>query len=234
MEFRAFLALTAALAGRSDFALVEFEGVDAAGLSSTNAIRLYHSGRALLYALQGWNRLALREGEAFCQRAEISEGALSGKQFLALLHSLLAFDALKKREFDRMDAEIAKGLGAWPDNPLLVYLTGEKLAANGEWEEAAVSLEIQAAGSKDEWAAKLLAQRARDLRDGKGSAKALVLDGRLITDFAVHYAANAARNSTAGRKLGEAIDGARSLGRDLWQKAASAGGAAPEPESSGE
>ena len=199
-------------------ALAEFESVDAGSLRGTNALRIYHGGRALLCAMQGWNRLAAREAGAFGQYADFSKGPLDGKQLLVLTHVFLAYDALKKREFAKMDTEISQSLRAWPDNPLVVYLTGEKLAANGEWEKAAASLEAQAAGCQDEWLAKLLAQRARDLRDGKGSAKALVLDGRFLTEAAAHYTLNAAKNSVAAKRLGAAVDEAKAFGRELWQR----------------
>jgi hypothetical protein len=232
MEFRAFLGLTFIYAGIGDFALAEFESVNARSLSGTNALRIYHGGRALLYAMRGWTRLTAREVEAFSKYAESSEGAVNGKQFLALMHTYLAYDALTKREFEKMDARITQSLRAWPDNPLVVFLTGERLAAKGEWEKAANSLETQAAGAKDEWLAKLLAQRARDLRDGRGSAKALVLDGQFLTDMAAHYTLNAAKNSAAAKKLGAAVDEAKAFGRELWQKmpllGAPAGGETPQ------
>lgn len=219
MEFRAFLGLALVLTGSGDFALAEFESVDAGSLRGTNALRIYHGGRALLCAMQGWNRLAAREAGAFSPYAEFSQGPVNGKQLLVLMHAFLAYGALKQREFERMDAEISQSLRAWPDNPLVVYLTGEKLAANGEWEKAAASLEAQAAGSRDAWLAKLLARRARDLRDGQGSAKALLLDGQFLTEVAAHFTLNTAKNSAAAKQLGTAVEEARAFGRELWRKA---------------
>ena len=225
MEFRAFLGLTFVFAGSRDFALAEFESVEAGSLRGTNALRIYHGGRALLYAMQGWSRLAAREAGAFSPYAEFSQGPVNGKQLLVLVHAFLAYDALKQREFERLDAEISQSLRAWPDNPLMVYLTGEQLAANGEWEKAAASLEAQAAGSQDAWLAKLLARRARDLQDGQGSAKTLLLDGQFLTEVAAHFTINAAQNSAAAKQLGAAVEEARAFGRELWRKAPPPGNA---------
>lgn len=65
------------------------------------------------------------------------------------------------------------------------------------------------------WIARRLAQRARDLRDGKGSTKPLVLDARFLVQFAAHATTKAAANSTAGKKLKAWMDGAKTLGQEL-------------------
>jgi hypothetical protein len=65
IEFRALLGLALVLHGGSDLALAEFESVDSAGLSTTNALQIYHGGRALVYVMQGWDRLAAPEVESF-------------------------------------------------------------------------------------------------------------------------------------------------------------------------
>jgi len=216
IEFRAFLGLALALAVSDDFALAEFESVDSRSLSGTNALMIYHGGRALIYARQGWSRLATPEVEAFCRYAELSQGPVSGQQLLALFHAFLACDALEKLDFNRMDAEISQSVRSWPDNPVVVFLTGERLAANGEWEKAAVSLETKAAGTENEWIARRLAQRARDLRDGKGTAKALVLDSRFLAEMTAHYVAKA--SGQPGKKLEEAVTAAKEFGRSLVEK----------------
>jgi len=215
VEFKAFLALAFFALGQSDFALAELESVDPTTLQGTNALAIYHGGRAMLYALRGWNQLAAPEAEAFGKQAQISNTPLEGKQFVAMFHMFTAYDAFTKREFVKMDAALAQSIRAWPDNPLAIYLTGEKLAATGEWEKAADSLAARAAGTEDEWIAQRLAQRARDLRDGKGSAKALVLDARFLVEFAAHATAKTARNSAAGKKLSEWLEGAKAFGQEL-------------------
>jgi hypothetical protein len=218
VEFKAFLGLSMLLLGNSDFALAEFESVETNQLSTPNAVFLYHGGRAVLYALHGWNRLAAPEIEAFGQTSGLPEASVYSKQIVAVFHALLACKAQRDGDFNKFDMEVAQTIQVWPDNPLAVFLTGERLAANGEWEQAAISLEARAAGTDEEWIAKRFAQRARDLRDGKGSAKALVMDREFLTEVVIHFAAKGAKDSEAGRKLGEIVDAARSFGQELRQK----------------
>lgn len=225
VEFKAFLAVAFFMLGQSDFALAELESIDPATSRGTNDLRLYHGSRAMLYALRGWNHLAAPEAEAFSKQAQISDTPLEGKQIVAMFHAFTAYDAFTKREFIKMDAALAQSIRAWPDNPIAIYLTGEKLAATGEWEKAASSLEARAAGTEDEWIAQRLAQRARDLRDGKGSTKSLVLDARFLLEFAAHATAKTARNSVAGKKLGEWIEGAKAFGQELRSNIPFLGGA---------
>jgi hypothetical protein len=218
VEFHAFLGLSLVFLGSRDFALAELESIDLAHVQSPGALQIYHGGRALLYAMQGWNRLAAREVELFCKEAELPSGPVNGKQLVAFFHAFLAYEALQQREFAKLDSELAQSLRAWPDNPIAVFLTGEKLAANGEWEKAAQSLETQAAGSKDEWIAGRLAQRARDLRDGKGTTKALMLDARFLVEMAAHLILREASDSAAFKKVETAVEQAKTFGRELRDK----------------
>lgn len=218
IEFRAFLALTFTCLGRTDFALAEFEPLDPAALKGTNALAIYHGGRTLLYTMEGWNHLASQEAERFSEVFATSEGPVEGRMLVAVLHAFMAYEAGSTRQFIKMDAEIAQSIRAWPENPMLVFLTGEKLASNGEWEKAAESLEASAAGTKDEWVAKRLAERARELRDGRGSTKAFALDARFLIPFAAQCLATRAKDSTAGRKLIEAVEEAKSFGNNLRQR----------------
>jgi thioredoxin-like negative regulator of GroEL len=152
---------------------------------------------------------------------------------VALFHLFTACDAFTKRDFVKMDAALAQSIRAWPDNPLAVYLTGEKLAATGAWEKAADSLEARAAGTEDQWIAQRLAQRARDLRDGKGSTKSLVLDAHFLVEFAARATAKTARNSSTGRKLSDWLDGAEAFGQALRSSVPFLGSAATTKSSEG-
>jgi thioredoxin-like negative regulator of GroEL len=120
---------------------------------------------------------------------------------VAIFHGFMACQALQKKDYSQADEEIARGFQTWPNNPLTVFLTGERLAANGEWEKAADSLESQVAGTSDEWIAHQLARRARDLREGKGGSQALALDSGFLLELAIHAATRSAKNSDAARKF---------------------------------
>jgi hypothetical protein len=225
IEFRAFLGLAMISAGSPELALAELESVDVATLQTTNALQIYYGGRALLYAHQGWNQLAGSEVEAFMKHADVSKGEIEAQHVVAMFHVLMAGQALKNRELKKADEEIAQCVKAWPNNPWAVFLTGERLAANGEWEKAAESLEANAAGSKDEWFARKLAQRARDLRDGKGSTKALILDAGFLLEFVPRAMFRVAQESESGQRAGEILDEARAFADRLhknfpWQREA--------------
>ena len=235
IEFRAFMGAAFVMLNQSDFALAEFESVDVAHLRSTNSLRIYHGGRALLYAMQGWNHLAAVEAEAFTNTVEFAEAPVTGRQLVACLHGLLAIEAADQRDFVKMDAEIAQSFRVWPDNPVAVFLTGERLAANGEWEKAAGSLETLAAGTEDEWLVRRFAQRAREFRDGKGSTKALVFDSRFLFQMGAHMTVKAAKSSTVGQRSAEFLDEASVFGKDLLKKVPFiSGGALPSPQQSNE
>jgi hypothetical protein len=217
-EFSAFLALAFVALGQKDFALAEMESVNPATLRATNELAIYHGGRAILYAVQGWNQLAAPEAEVFSQHAQLLDGPVSGPQLVALFHAVTACEASTRRDFIKMDEAIAQSIRAWPDNPVATFLTGEKLAANGEWEKAAESLEARVAGTEDEWIAKQFAQRARELRDGKGSTKALVLDARFLIELAAHATVKTAKNSAAAKRLEAWIEEAKQFGQKLREK----------------
>lgn len=218
VEFRGFLACSWWVMGQGDFALAEFESVNVAQLPDTNAVQFYHVGRALLYATRGWDHLAADEIAAVARQSKSLEGPVDGPAVAGCFHALLAYQALEQRDFVKMDAEIAQCLRVWPDNPLTVYLTGEKLAANGEWEKAAESLEKSAAGTGNEWTAQKVAERARELRDGKGSRKAFVLDARFLLQAAAQHAIKQAGETAASRKTRELLEQVRTFGQELRQK----------------
>jgi hypothetical protein len=217
MEFRAFLGVAFVMMGRTDFALAELEAAAVPAVTETNARTIYHGGRTLLYASQGWNHLAAAEAENLGPYLTLSNGPVNGRLLVAILHGTMACEAGSKRDLVKMDAEIAQCIRAWPENPLLGFLTGEKLAANGEWEKAAESLEARAAGSGDEWLAGRLAQRARELRDGKGSTKGFVMDAWFLVQFAAHCAVTEGTNSAAAKKLAAAVAEAGVFGRNLFR-----------------
>ncbi len=215
IEFRAFLSLAFVSVGQGSVALAEFEAVDPASLEDTNAVALYRTGRSVLYAVQGWNHLAAQEAELLNELYGSSEETIDGRCIVAGVHALMAYEAGKNHEFAKMDAEIAQVVRAWPDNPFVIYLTGEKLAANGEWEKAATSLELSAAGSKDAWFATQIAGRARELRDGRGSTAAFALDARFLIPFVARGVAAQAENLEVGKKLTETVEQAKAFGTNL-------------------
>jgi hypothetical protein len=99
-----------------------------------------------------------------------------------------------------------------------VFLTGERLAANGEWVKAANSLEAQAAGTGNEWIARQLARRARDLRDGKGNSQAPALDSGFLLEVAIHATVQTAKNSAAAKELEQFTTEAKAFAQRVTEK----------------
>jgi hypothetical protein len=112
VELNAFLALGFRLLGFADFALAEMESVDAAQLTRTNALLIYHGGRALIYVIEGWDRMAEREVDAFAALSPAANDPVSSNQAVAIFHGFMACEALQKKDFARADEEIARGLQA--------------------------------------------------------------------------------------------------------------------------
>lgn len=210
-----YLALGFSLSGFSDFALFELESIDHSRLSSTNARAFFHAQRGFLCAWHGWEHLATCELKQAVTLQPQGWERLSSTQSVALLHLWFAWNGVKKADWTKVDVQVSKAVQAWPDNPIAVFLTGEKLAANGEWVKAADSLEARAAGMKDEWLAKRLAQRARDLRDGKGTAKALFAEPGFFAELSAHVLVQSLKDSASANYLQSLLNDAKTFGSRL-------------------
>ncbi|MCL2641322.1 MAG: hypothetical protein FWD53_10785, partial [Phycisphaerales bacterium] len=158
-DFHLLLALGLALAGNDTLALVEIEQVDPTKLNHARAQLTYHILRAILLHNHGCRRLAEQQLETLATNSEFSS-----RELLAGTHLLMAFIAMLDKDNSRVELELTRAMNAWPDNPITVYLTGERLAADGQWEKAADSLETALAGTKDKWLAAAIAERARVIR----------------------------------------------------------------------
>jgi hypothetical protein len=66
--------------------------------------------------------------------------------------------------------------------------------------------------------AQRLAQRARDLRDGKGSQQNLALDPKFLFELSIHLFSQKARNSEAARKLESLSEEAGAMGKRVLEK----------------
>ena len=217
-ETHAFLALSLLGAGQRDLALAEVEAMGTNQLSSPNGMVLKHGTRALVYALHGWNQLAAYEAAQFTSVASESDYPMKGEESLIFIHVIVAGDALHKGDWRKADEQLATCVKLSPNNPVVVYLTGERLAADGEWEKAAATMEAGASTTEDNWLAERFAQRARDLRDGKGRKDSLILDPKLLTDITVHFVAEKAKTSEAAEKLDSLFKEATAMGKRLLDK----------------
>ena len=125
---------------------------------------------------------------------------------------LLAGVYLRANEFDGADREVALAIKAWPGNSLSVFLTGEVMMMNGDYEKAAVSLENAAAGTDREWLAAMVAARAREIRDRKEETPRLFTDKAFLREVLLRFILEEAKKSEAARKLNSMIEAAGGLG----------------------
>jgi hypothetical protein len=217
-EAHVFLALSLLGAGQRDLALAEVEAMGTNKLASPNGALLKHGTRALVYSLNGWSHLAAAEVGQFAAFAPESDYSVDGNEYLVLVHVLVAGSAIHTGDWRKADEHLAACVKLSPNNPITVYLTGERLAANGEWEKAADRMDAIAVTAEDKWLAERFAERARDLRDGKGSTESLILDPQFLTDIAVHYVTKKAKSSEAAAKLDALFDSATAMGKRLVNK----------------
>lgn len=202
------------LGKKKEFALYEIEIVEPASIPDDRK-PVYHVLRGFIYSSNG---LPLLAREEIARAPRLGKNAdMVGPEVLAGVHLFLAYLALDSKDYVEADREIVCALRAWPNNPVAVFLMGERQAATGEYEKAAVSLENALQGTDSEWLAKRIAQRARELRDNPGKSDSLLLDHSLLCELCVHSLAIAAKNSEAARKAGDAIAAAREFSQKIVQ-----------------
>lgn len=212
-ELGLLLGLGFLITGRDDLALIEISAVDPTTLRSPE----HRLGRGMLHGailrIMNCDRLALAQIEAVAP-GQSAEGAAFGPEAQAAVHLMLAAMCAMDKDYDRMDLEMVRASRVWPNNPVTVFLTGERLLAEGKPEAAAGSLEhyVASKGHDATWA-RLIAERARQLRDEKGAARPLLMDPKLRLAIISHYAA-----SYAERESGQALARMLKAGNDFAQR----------------
>jgi hypothetical protein len=213
-----FLAVVFAVHGFTDFALCELESVDASRLSGTNALSLYHLERSALFAWNGWDRSAAREMDELLR---ISGNQWKGPgitQAVSVLQCWLAGHAIRVKDPRQIEPQLAKAAAIWPENPLVPLLRADQLAAEGQWSDAADYLERRATDTNNDWSGKILVQRAKQLRDGKGTAPLLVKDQTVFMDIFLRALSDSAIDSSVLQKLRQFLADAKTFGERLAEK----------------
>jgi hypothetical protein len=205
------LALAFAGTGQADLAVTELDMIGTNVMASPNTAMLVHGTRAMVYVTQGWNQLAAAEVEQLAVLAPESDYDIKSEDAVILLRVLMVGDAVHQQDWQKLDELVAECIKIAPNHPMVAYLTGEQLAANGDWEKAAESMEAQARSAEEKWVAEKLSQRARELRDGRGNQNRFV-DSKLFLDMSVFLLQRHAKDTEAARKLAA-----------LWEHAGVAG-----------
>jgi tetratricopeptide (TPR) repeat protein len=204
------LALALALGGQKDLALYEIELIDAAELANDTQKLQYHLVKGIVYSMNG---LPLLGGEEVGKvpSSDAAAAAQNGPELLAGLHLLMAMLHLRSGDYEEADRHTVLALRASPNNPVAVFITGEQLAATGDYEQAAQSLETAAAGTESQWLAERVAARARELRDHPGQGQTLLHDDDFVRQLMLHYLSEAAKRSKPAEYLERSVNAARSL-----------------------
>ncbi len=219
-EFALGLALAHAVLGKSGFALVELERCDAAKFEPASHAALVPLARAFVFSRLGFTALAGREA------SKISGDTESGRQLLAAIHATLAYCHAAEKDWRQMDRELGEAVRIWPDNPLVVFLAGERLLADGRREEALETFGRVTAGTEAAWLAPLIEERVRAVRDSTGEVPTLVLDNSFILKAALLSLRQEARGADTGRLFAKLCDAAQRLPALLGREDAAA---APSP-----
>jgi hypothetical protein len=214
-ELGLYLAVAFLGSGRTGLALVEIQAVDPATLPTTEMQDLAVALRLVAYAMNDMPELALIEMQKL---SDAADGRDYGPETLGSIHLVAALLYLDRRDYRRADVEIVRAMKTWPNNPVSVFLTGERLAADGKYEEAAESLEKAAAGTDLDWLARKIADRARQLRDRKGETEPLLHDPAFLRDVLLRTLFEAAKDSQPAQRLRGWLDSAQGFGRRLLDK----------------
>lgn len=208
-EFALGLGLAFAALGKNGFALVELERAERAAFENPEHAAFVPLARAVVFNRLGFTELAV------CETAKISDTSEQGRQLLAFAHATLAYGYGQAKDWKQMDRELGLAVRAWPNNPLVVFLSGERLLADGRTEAALESFTRASAGTEGAWLAPLIEQRVRAVRDSHGTAPPLMLDNDFIVRCAVHLLIERARQTTSGRKLAALLESTQLLPASL-------------------
>jgi hypothetical protein len=211
-EMSTFFALALVVTRQDGLALIEIDSVDPATIKDPHRLAGHLLLRGIILRLNGLPESA---GDSVRLAGASPSFEAFGRELQAGIHLLLAVHELDGKNYQAADIEVVRAMKVWPNNPVSVYITGERLGAMGEREAAAQSLEASAAGTDSEALAKRFAARARELRDGQGPAEPLPFDGDVLRSVVLWHIGQAAKTSAPAKRLQKMIEAARGFG-ERW------------------
>jgi len=205
-----FLALAFLVAGRNNLALYEIESAKLQDIPAGDSRLHFQLLHAVIYSMNDMQHLAVEKIE---QIPKVDRG--EGEELLAGIHLVLAFFHMKEKNYPAADRELVRSIQIWPNNSVSVFLTGEKLAATGEYEKAANSLQAMAKNADQKWFAKRIAERARQLRDDKAGGQSLIHDKRFLARVAMEFIWANAEKTESGAEVKKMVDNAQGFGKHI-------------------
>lgn len=225
---RQLIALAWMGVGQNGVALAELETIDANTLQDPRHRASHHLLRGLLYRLRGYPTLGGVEMETVAEFDE--QLGEFGPELQSGAYLIVAASAIYDGRYVEADKMIADAVRIWPNNPVAVYLTGERLAETGERTAAAESLEKLAAETEWSWLAEKVTARARQMRDGEHRSEPLINDPSFLRQLAIRYVLETAKSSETAAKMGDLLEATQSLGKRLVDKIPGLGGEPDEAE----
>jgi len=205
------LAVGFAMSQRADLALIEVDGADCRTLAwpPDECQAQLTVLRAVVLVQNDMPRLAQREIEPLAAAAN-GEGGLSTSQMLAVWHGACAYSALvDEHDLVKADHHLGQALRFSPE--MASFLTGEAPRPGGGYVKTPQSLETMAQGTDFEAAARALAARTRELRDGRSAGGSLILDRHVLFEVTLLYLRAEGKREPWARRVVEVIDRSRAI-----------------------
>jgi hypothetical protein len=227
-EINLVLSLAYLVSCQKDLALYEIETCDAESFRDTNYFGMkdkqmaYHILRGWILHSFGWEPLVAGEFEAMekmmADESEQSPAANIARrnQTLSLWHLFLAGHyGYEEWDLRKVDQHLSWLIRLNPDSEPVAYLTGQKHAVDGHWEEVGSSMENAYAGTEDEPIIKLLAGRIRAIRDSSKTEPPpnLVTDPKFLFQISFTLVKTIANNAHLSERMHKLLASAR----DCWK-----------------
>ncbi len=204
-EFAFGLGLAYAVLGKNGWALIELDRAAPERFADPEQAKFVPLARAVVFSRLGFTELAVFEA------SKISDDTEQGRQLLAVAHAGLAYFYASEKDWKTVDRELARAVRAWPNNPLVIFVTGERLLADGRKEQALETFARATAGTEGAWLAPLIEQRVRTVRDSSGELPPLVFDNAFTVKCTLHLLLHQAKQSESGRKFAGFLEAAQLL-----------------------
>ena len=209
------LAASMLMTGSFDLALFEIASIDESKIETKRQRIEFHGLRAMVYFAQGFGHLAMQDMEVAMGK---TDGIDLDPQTMAGMHIVGAMIYLYHKEYIQADRSLAAANRTWPNNPIAVYLTGERLAANGEYEKAVESLENAAQGTDHQWLADKITERVKHLRDNPNQLDPIAFDPTFVREVAWAYVKSAATKSKPMDHIKKWLTAAKDFGGKMMGK----------------
>ena len=197
-----------------DSAFYEIEAIPVAQLKTLEERAFHLLIRGGSYLGQGYGQLAIAEFELADSLSDNPDLKLDPARKCGL-HLFMSLYFLREKRWSDADRSLASANRAWPDNPVVVYLTGERQIASNDYAAADESFAKALRGTDYEWLAERISARVKRLRDNPASLEPVLFDYHLMADLTWSFIKNKSKESATLKALQGRIDAAQSFIQQL-------------------